>query len=484
MNRNKFTFKDENITVDWIGFKFQDLDNFAQTKLAEYLFKIGFNSYQESGKLAKPIKESILVSSKNKLQVLFVHEASYWKGTSVYFSGASATVFYSLVKQTLINWEFFSDAILGRFDLNYVRKNKTDDKISVREFLQNCQKTIKQTNKNSSLEKNRKGWILKFGNRRSNHYFRVYETKNSLKFEHEMKGKFLQNYHLLLVDNRLEEFEQKLSSHFLISFGKLLPLHYSYTDWLAIKLRPIRKQTFIQSGLNSDYIKSEIFMDTRSFIMLLQFLTYAQHLDFEIECLGGISYRQVTFKVRDFLEFQNPTVKSTNHYQLEKIKKFLQQFQTGVFLTSFNDTHFQSLIAIPQVKFEKSLKHNYWIARVWLVEELFYYNYPFYFPNIFQTKLTKDQLEVRFKFIQVFSSVNIEKVFFIQEFLSSYPSVISNQRKNNIKKYFIQLVHLFKEQDLIEDNYKIISNGNYFVTKEFNIHDISEGFVIYEKLSM
>jgi len=218
--------------------------------------------------------------------------------------------------------------------------------------------------------------------------------------------------------------------------------------------------------------------------MLLQFLTYAQHLHFEIQSLGGIPYRQVTFKVRDFLEFQNPTVKSTNHYQLEKIKKFLQQLQTGVFLTSFDDTHFQSLVAIPQVKLEKSPKLKYWVGRVWLVEELFYYNYPFSLPNIFQTKLTKDQLEVRFKFIQVFSSVNIEKVFFIQEFLSSYSSVISNQRKNNIKKYFIQLVHLFKEHDLIEDSYKIISNGHYYFTKEFNTHDISEGFVIYEKLSI
>ena len=40
------------------------------------------------------------------------------------------------------------------------------------------------------------------------------------------------------------------------------------------------------------------------------------------------------------------------------------------------------------------------------------YNYPFYFPNFFNTKLTKDQFEVRFKFIQVFSSINIEKVFY------------------------------------------------------------------------
>jgi hypothetical protein len=133
---------------------------------------------------------------------------------------------------------------------------------------------------------------------------------------------------------------------------------------------------------------------------------------------------------------------------------------------------------------EKSSKQKYWIGRVWLVEELFYYNYPFSLPNIFQTKLTKDQLEVRFKFIQVFSSVNIEKVFFIQEFLSSYSSLISNQRKNNIKKYLIQLVQLFKEHDLIQDNSKIISNGHYYFTKEFNTHDISEGFVISEKLSI
>nr|YP_010444209.1 hypothetical protein, Heak293 Cp026_ORF504_seminavis [Fibrocapsa japonica]UTE95096.1 hypothetical protein, Heak293 Cp026_ORF504_seminavis [Fibrocapsa japonica] len=442
MNQNKLSFESENLVVDYISFKFQDLGNLHQTIIAKYLFQLGFNSYKESNKLAKPIKESILVSSKNKFEVCFVGDNPYWNGTLLHFSGRNATRFYFFSKEQRIDWTIFSSAIFSRFDLYFERNYKTADKISGREFLQNCQKNLEQTNKNISLEKNRKGWILKIGNRKSNHYFRIYETKNSLKFEHEMKGKVLQQYHLLLVENRLEEFEQKLSSQFLIFFGKLLPLQFSYLDWLVLKLRHIRKQTFLQSALDSDYIKSQILMDTRSFIMLLQFLTYAQHLDFEIESLGGIPYRQVTFKVRDFLEFQNPMVKSTNHYQLEKIKKFLQQLQTEVFLTSFDDTHFESLVAIPQVKLEKSSKQKYWIGKVWLVDELFYYSYPFSLPNIFQTKLTKDQLEVRFKFIQVFTSASIQKVFFIQELLSSYSSVISNQRKNNIKKYFIQLVHL------------------------------------------
>jgi hypothetical protein len=51
--------------------------------------------------------------------------------------------------------------------------------------------------------------------------------KNSLKFEHEMKGKFHQKYHLLLVSNRLKEFEQKL---FFISVFKFFTLFRQTID--------------------------------------------------------------------------------------------------------------------------------------------------------------------------------------------------------------------------------------------------------------
>ncbi len=194
MNQNKFSFESENLVVDYISFKFQYLDNFTQTKIANYLLKLGFNSYQESGKLAKPRKESILVSSQNKYEVLFVADNPYWDGTILHFSGLNAKTFYSLIKQELVSWKLFSSATLGRFDLYFSRKNKREDKISVREFFENCQRQLKQANKNVSLEKNSKGLILKLESRRSNNYSRIYETKNSLRFEHEMKGKFSQNY--------------------------------------------------------------------------------------------------------------------------------------------------------------------------------------------------------------------------------------------------------------------------------------------------
>ena len=222
MNQNKLSFESEKLTVDWISFKFQHLENIQE--IAQYPFKIGFNSYQESGKLAEPFKESIFVSSDNQFQALFVNEGPYWKDVSVHFSSTNAVFFYSLIKRNLINWKFLSSAILGRFDLNYLRNNKIDDKISASEFLENCQRKLKQTNRNVSLEKNSKGSILKIGTRRSNNYSRIYEGKNFLKFEHEMKGKFLKNYHTLLLQNNFEELEHKLSLHFLTYFGKLLPL--------------------------------------------------------------------------------------------------------------------------------------------------------------------------------------------------------------------------------------------------------------------
>ena len=75
MKQNKLTFQSQKLTVDWISFKFQHLENMEE--IAQYLFKIGFNSYQESGKLAEPFKESIFVSSDNQFQMFFVNEGPY-----------------------------------------------------------------------------------------------------------------------------------------------------------------------------------------------------------------------------------------------------------------------------------------------------------------------------------------------------------------------------------------------------------------------
>ena len=162
-----------------------------------------------------------------------------------------------------------------------------------------------------------------------------------------MKGKVLQNYHLLLVENRIEEFEQKLSSQFLISFAKLLPLHYSYTDWLVIQLRPLRKQTFSLTGLKVDYLRSGSFqnnIDPYKFCTLLQFLVYAQTLNYKIDSLDTTSYRLVQFRVQDFLKY---TKLSSNYYQLKKLIEFFDELQTNSLIKFFSNQKYRSLVTIP-----------------------------------------------------------------------------------------------------------------------------------------
>ena len=119
-----------------------------------------------------------------------------------------------------------------------------------------------------------------------------------------------------------------------------------------------------------------------------------------------------------------------------------------------------------------------------MVDDLFHYEYPFYLPNIFQRKLTKDQFRVRFKFFQVFSSISIEKEFLVGSFLDSYPVMVSNQQKKIIKQEFIELVQLVQGINLIDNHYKIISNGKYYATDQLNVENISEGFILYEKFNL
>jgi len=145
--------------------------------------------------------------------------------------------------------------------------------------------------------------------------------------------------------------------------------------------------------LVTHYIKSSqlrLLSDQKKLIIFLQFLVYAQHLDFKAGYLGDTPYRLVVFRIQDFLKFQDPIVKSTNYYQVKKLLNFFEELQTNSLVTSFTDNEFRSLVTIPEVRLRKSKKHNCWIARVWVAEEFFYYRYPFLLPDFFQQKTTKD----------------------------------------------------------------------------------------------
>ena len=52
----------------------------------------------------------------------------------------------------------------------------------------------------------------------------------------------------------------------------------------------------------------------------------------------------------------------------------------------------------------------------------------------------------------------------LKDFLNSYSSSLSNYQIKNIKKEFIKWIEILKQNDLIENNYEIIQNGQYHRT--------------------
>lgn len=129
-------------------------------------------------------------------------------------------------------------------------------------------------------------------------------------------------------------------------------------------------------------------------------------------------------------------------------------------------------------------KQKSWIAKVWIAKKLFYYSHPFIFPDLLKRKLTKHEFEVQFKFIQVFSSVDIQKTFYIKDFFQNYALTLTTQQKTKIKKYFIQLIKMLEEYELVNSNYTIISDGKVYDTDQLTSLNISEGFIFHEKLSI
>ena len=102
-----------------------------------------------------------------------------------------------------------------------------------------CQKAFLRSKKNiAEYTQNHQGFILRIGSRKSPNYYRVYETRNGLRFELEMKKTILQDF--LFIDHP-ENFEDTLTRHFHEHSKKVLVLDDFYTDWLIHYSRKTEK---------------------------------------------------------------------------------------------------------------------------------------------------------------------------------------------------------------------------------------------------
>ena len=161
----------------------------------------------------------------------------------------------------------------------------------------------------------------------------------------------------------------------------------------------------------------------------------------------------------------------------------MEALQFNAFVECFSDIEFQSLIIIPKVRILKCEKQNSLMANVWVLDKYYSHTHPFILPDLFKGTYKRDQFKVRYMILHKFTSeTGIQKIFMIKEFLKKYQGKISNQRLANLKREIIRVIEILKQFHLIESDFKIISNGHLILTDELTIHNISEGFVIYEKI--
>ncbi|MFT5791644.1 MAG: hypothetical protein ACI9LI_000981 [Saprospiraceae bacterium] len=482
MARTDYSFDYYKLSVDYITFNFQEVSLYHPNiiELIEYLSKLGFNSIQTFRTKIKKENKHLKVCKTNSFKAYFIED--YHTRISISFSGVNANQFYQLIRNQLIDWKLFSPNTVSRFDLAYDREILAEDKPLADKFLDHCKLKLNPPyDRTSQTITENNISTLYIGHRKSDNYFRIYKKNNYFRFEHEIRSRRIQSYTALLLynQNNLKEFESQLAQYSLKSWANRLPLDFSYMDWLAVALRPMRTQKF-QVTLRSDYLNPTVFLEfeeRKDFLTFLQFLNYCNNLKYESDSLGSTYYRKIVFKLQDFLAYKN---ENKNHYRISKIKDFFLGLKNNACLTLIGNEEIR-LLSIPEIKLKKVA--TYWTCHAWIAEEFFDYSHPFLYPDFLNTKASKHEVEVQLRFIQVFASKGIKKTFYIKEFLEHFPSALNGKKKSQIKKYFIRLVEIFRETNLIQSNYKIISRGQEIETNELNSKKISEGFIIYENIN-
>ena len=489
------SFQTELLQVDFITFNLTKLSNIQISQLATYFQNLGFNCYLKKTETSQYRQEYFNKNHwQNEFELDIILNLPYQKDImQIQFPGLSANQFYQLIKQKSIHWEKLVkfDIVLSRLDLVYERSHKLTDKISTKEFLNSSYIQFQELHpfKNLASERKRKGLLLKIGNRKGRRHYRLYtgQKNNSLRFEAEMKGDLIKDFHDLLVASTFQQqdFESRLSYQFFKYSFQLFSIsnQTSHIDWLMDRIRPFQsKNTLIldDSIIHSHYLNQLDFNqleEKQYLITLLQLLGFVRGLKYNTKQLKS-KYRQFRFPLRNFLKY---TRKTSNQYQLNKLKGFFDLVRENFVIESFSDTHYRRLVTIPDVVISKS-QQNIWNVEIWIAEELFDYLHPFLFQNLFNKKLTKDQFQVLFQVIKVYSSSDIRKEFHIQNFLDNYPSVLSSQRKKKIKEYFIHYLQLLNQQQKLQDKVIDLSSNQSLKIHHLNISHLN--IAVFENIDI
>nr|QYB19074.1 hypothetical protein [Climaconeis cf. scalaris] len=238
-------FKDESLNVDFVSFNGRNLDTPQMLEVARYFQTLGFNSYTKSRE-EEHSRQKYITNFRNKFELVFISNIPYQKKVKqIQFPGVSRHRFYELMKKKSIRGEKITqfNLVLACLDIYYDRLNKLNDECDSHEFVTKSSEIYNKLNKdkkriiNSRVIQNGKGLLFRFGNRRNAHYYRLYGKDNSLKFEFEIEGSFINDLNELLIKECFPEFETILSYQFFKQSLKLFKF-YTYSPELIWGINP------------------------------------------------------------------------------------------------------------------------------------------------------------------------------------------------------------------------------------------------------
>ena len=182
--------------------------------------------------------------------------------------------------------------------------------------------------------------------------------------------------------HQFEKWEELLTCHFYKEAMNKLDLDSPYTGWLIENSRKIRSVEMSENCLFTTYIKN-ISLDELEkqefFYRLFQLLSYIKILESSVNWISNESYRIISFRVSDFLEFTGK--EKTNYYQIRKLVDFLESLQSLPPIQQyFSDGGFRSALIFPYLEVRRKKS---WCIELAISERLYFYQYPFSFPKNF-----------------------------------------------------------------------------------------------------
>ena len=463
MNKINLSLSSQNFIVHFLRFNLQFIDKHQIQELAEYLSKeYSCNSIFIDKKKTYPLIEKVRFSCKAKF---ITSHTKHWTGTRLEFEGWHASKFYQIIKENPLNWKRmdFDNTNLGRIDLYYDRKLKESDRVEDFEaFLSDAAETISSGSRSLVVELRPQS--LGIGDRKTSpNFFRIYKKSNGkfIRFELEMKLETAKKFQFFLFAGQFETLESKLIQHYYSYIMTKFEIQRScYTDWMLENFRNIRVLQIPNNSLVTTYLINRLdnsLTDQEFIYKLFQLLSYIRQLDYSFDFIVDQEYLIISFKFTDFLEFIGA---KNNHYQVQKVGKFLKSLQNlPPILTTISNVCFQSVNIFPYIKV---FKRKSWYVQLAIVEELYLYNYPFYFPKDFLNYQNKYQFQAQISFLLAFSVTPIEKVFDVEEFLDQFSISSSNLRK--VKSYLLQTFVLAQDFKLIENGFVLVLKTNQIKT--------------------